>query len=116
MFSSDQPWPYRSPIRVDALDRRQEGVFHLSFLNLLYAAGVQQTAYLVRPIRWERTYLAAEQLLGGMPNDRLIVIERLDRRWMEDNVKNLATPLERLFDEDGEPLAVEFLRLVANAC
>lgn len=108
--------PYRSPVRIEHVDAREEGVFELSFLNIFYAAGVQRMGYLLRPLRWEKTYLMAEQLHGRSTTDRVVVIEQLDRTWIQDNVPSLSNRLNRLFDEGGNLVEGEFLRLLATAC
>jgi hypothetical protein len=115
MFSGEFDKPYRSPIRVDDIDYRHEGVFQLSFLNIFYAAGVQGMVYLLRPLRWEKTYLLAEQLQGRTPNDRVIIVEQLDKRWMKENVPSLSGELSTFFSEDGQPVAEGFLQLLATA-
>ena len=106
--------PYRSPVLIDQIDERQENVFELSFLNIFYASGVQRMQYLLRPLRWEPTYLVAEQLLGRSTTDRVVVIEQLDKRWMEENVPGLSNKLCILFDESGRPVGSEFQRLVES--
>jgi hypothetical protein len=71
--------PYRSPVRIEQIDQRQEGVFELTFLNILYAAGMQRMEHLLRPLRWEKTYLIAEQLQNRKSTGRALIIEQWTR-------------------------------------
>lgn len=107
--------PYRSPITVHEIRPLGLRRFDLQFLNIFYAAGVQNMRYRLRTLRRERTYLVAEQIdeLDGKLSDRVVMIERLTRDWVIHAAPQCTGLLDRLFDAHGRPVSREFERLAA---
>ena len=82
------------------------------FLNMFYAAGVQHMGYMLRTLRREATYIVAEQVESGEATDRVVIIERMNARWMDENVPKPIHSWNALFDENAEPVADSFLKLM----
>jgi hypothetical protein len=106
--------PYRSPIRVEAIEALGGRQFELSLLNIFYAAGVQRMQYRLRTLRREATYIVAEQVADRKPTDRVVILEALNPRWCTDHMPHLASEMNTLFHQDGRPEERAFLRLLAS--
>ena len=104
--------PYRSPIRVDSIEPLGQRTYKIMFLNMFYAAGVQHMGYTLRTLRREATYIAAEQVESGEATDRIVIIERMSTRWMDENVPKPTHSWNGLFDENAEPVEDSFLKLM----
>ena len=76
--------PYRSPILVHEVEPIGERRFDLSFMNIFYAAGVQNAVYRLRTLRREEKFIIAEQLIDGLKTDRVVIIEPMTRAWLRD--------------------------------
>lgn len=111
MFPGYFDCPYHSPIRIDSINARGGRQFDLQFLNLGYAAGVQNFQKRLRTLRRAKTHLVAEET---EVQDRTYVIVRLNTEWLHNHFPNL--PSERYFDEWGRPDDQALLSLASTAC
>lgn len=99
MFPGYIDEPYHSPIRVDAIDLNSNTeTIQLKFLNLAYAAGVQDFEIVGRILGWGPEWLAFARL--DMP-ERLYAISGLTDSWMERHFPHIDR--SGLFDDRGAP-------------
>jgi len=75
--------PYSTPIRVDNLTPRGNRKFELIFLNLGYAAGVQNFSSTFRTLKRGAEFIIAEQ--EGTP-DRGYIFQNLTPDWLDRNI------------------------------
>lgn len=85
--------PYFSPIRVDSVTPKKAGnrTLQLSFLNALYAPGVQSFVMDLRILKHSEDFLIAEiedETEGG----RSAVISRISYVWLDRLCPNLRLP------------------------
>ena len=99
MFPGYMDYPYHSPIRVDAITPLGQRCFRLGFLNLAYAAGVQNFQNVLRTLRRCSTHIVAEETEVA---DRTYVIVVLNQAWFAQQFPNL--PTASFFDGAGQPL------------
>lgn len=104
--------PYRSPIRIDFIKPLGQRTYKIMFLNMFYAAGVQHMGYTLRTMRREATYIVAEQVEAGEATDRIVIIERMNARWMDQHVPKPIHSWGGLFDGNAEPVEAAFLKLM----
>lgn len=85
--------PYFSPIRVDSVRPKKAGHrrFRLSFLNAMYATGVQPVAMELHILKHDERYLIAE-IDDGTEDDRSVVISPIPFEWIERIVPSLRLP------------------------
>ncbi len=77
--------PYCSPIRMHSVQplKTGRGVVQLSFLNALYAEGVQSFTVDLRVFKRAKNYLVGEILCGsGGTHDRCAVISDIEFEWI----------------------------------
>jgi hypothetical protein len=110
MYPGYSDCPYHSPIRIESVETLGDGVLHLSFLNVGYAAGVQSFRKRLKTLRRTATRLVAEDI--EMP-DRTYVLTRLTRSWIERHFPSL--PSETLIDPEGMPNDPALLSLADTA-
>lgn len=110
MFPGYVDCPYHSPIRVDAIESLGNRMFQLRFLNLGYAAGVQDFSKRLRTLRRTQTHLVAEET---EVEDRTYVLVSLNPAWLRRHFPELNS--EEFFDVQGMPRDVQLLRLAAAA-
>jgi len=107
MFPGYIDEPYHSPIRVDAIDLDSTAAtIRLKFLNLAYAAGVQDFEIVGRILGWGPEWLTFAPI--DMP-ERLYVISGLTIRWMATHFPDIEP--RGLFDSQGEPIDAGFIAL-----
>jgi hypothetical protein len=106
--------PYFSPILVHVVRPLGGRTMEVHFLNILYAAGVQRTAYQLRTLRREKTYLMAEQVVGKRTTERVVIVEGLTRRWMRRAIPLENPRTDSCFDSFGEPIRSSFLELASS--
>ena len=112
MYPGYSGYPYRSPIRVDSIEPLGQRTYKMMFLNMFYAVGVQHMGYTLRTLRREATYIVAEQVETGEATDRIVIIEPMSERWMDEHVPKQINSWDILFDANGAPVAPSFLRLM----
>lgn len=79
---------------------------------MFYAAGVEHMSYTLRTLRREATYIVAEQYETGEATDRVVIIEPMNARWMDEHVPKPPSNWDSLFGANGEPVERSFLRLM----
>lgn len=88
--------PYYSPIRVDEIRPLQTGksLLELTFFNAAYASGVQNFKLMLRVLKREQTYLAAE-ITDSLqtPTDRLAIISEITLSWLGLHFRHLVSQL-----------------------
>jgi hypothetical protein len=89
--------------------------FDLRFLNVFYAAGVQEMTYRLRTLRRERTFQIAETLEQDGPSERVVIIEPMTRAWIEDLAPAYTVQIDRLFSASDTPSPDAFRALMASA-
>lgn len=107
--------PYRSPIIVEEITPLGSRTFDLRFLNIFYAAGVQEMTYRLRTIRRERSFHVAEAIEPDGGSERVIIIEPMTREWIEDLAPSYAPQIDRLFISSHRPDPDAFKALMASA-
>jgi len=80
MFPGYADAPYHSPIRVNRIEQLDPHRFELDFLNLAYAAGVQQFSLEFEIVKTAPGFLASEPK-GQL--DRLYIFAKLTSSWMK---------------------------------
>ncbi len=85
--------PYFSPIRVDSVTPKKAGDrrFRLSFLNAMYATGVQPVEMELHILKHDERYLIAE-IDDETEDDRSVVISPITFEWIEMFVSSLRLP------------------------
>lgn len=116
MYPGYFDYPYRSPIIVDEIVPRGGKTFDLKFINILYAAGVQEMTYRLRTLRRERTFHVAETIEYNGRAERVVIIEPMTRAWIEELAPTWIAQAETLFDDSGQPITDAFRLLIANTC
>lgn len=107
MFPGYIDEPYHSPIRVDAIDLDSNTeTIRLKFLNLAYAAGVQDFEIVGRVLGSGPEWLTFAPI--DMP-ERLYVIGRLTDSWMATHFPHIDR--SGLFDDCGAPVDRAFAAL-----
>lgn len=114
MYPGYLGYAYRSPILVDNVTPHGGRQFELEFVNIFYAAGVQQMAYELRVLRREASYLVAEVMHQDRSSDRTVVIEEMSPDWIKENVHRRIPQAQRMFDEAGRPIRTAFLELCSS--
>lgn len=104
--------PYHSPIRVDAVLPLGHRTFDLSFLNLGYAAGVQDFKKCLRTLKRVPSHQVCEE--ADNP-ERSVILTTLNPAWMHTHFPGLGDA-RRFFDETGQPKERALLSLAATAC
>jgi len=94
--------PYFSPIIVRSVQPLGNRQFELDFVNVGYAAGVQQALYVMRTLKRGSNFLLAEKL-DGLDSDRAIAIEPLTKFWLDSHFVIESTKLDRMIDSAGNP-------------
>ena len=107
--------PYRSPVLIESIEPLGQRTYKMMFLNMFYAAGVQDMAYTLRTLRRDASFIVAEQIEVSELTDRVVIIEPMNVRWITDNVPQLSQELRELFDDDGRPIEKSFLKLMAGS-
>ena len=107
--------PYRSPVLIDSIEPLGQRTYKMMFLNMFYAAGVQDMAYTLRTLRRDATFIVAEQIEEGKLTDRVVIIEPMNARWITNNVTQLSQQLRDLFDDYGRPIENSFRKLMAGS-
>jgi hypothetical protein len=102
--------PYTTPIRVDALSPLGNRRFELVFLNLGYAAGVQNFKSTFRTLKRGPGFLMAEQ--EGMP-ERGYLFQNLTREWLDKNIGSGSGEL--YLHDDESPNEQRLLESAATA-
>lgn len=77
--------PYFSPIWIEGVTPRKtgKGILGVTFINVFYAAGVQDCDINLRIMKHEEDYLVSEILYGSNePNDRTAIVSRIDFDWI----------------------------------
>lgn len=97
MFPGYSDCPYHSPIGIDALAPRGARQFEVRFLNLRYAAGVQNFTKRLQTLRSAKSHLVAAETEVA---DHTYVIARLNRAWLGRHEPHL--DLDRCFAPDGK--------------
>lgn len=92
--------PYYSPIIVQSIDPLGDRTFNLDFINLRYAAGVQQMVYKLQTFKRGRNYLLAN-VLNSSDDERAVAIEPLTRDWFSNHLRVTETDIDCLFDSEG---------------
>ena len=110
MFPGYGDCPYHSPIRVDGIFPLGNRKFELRFLNLGYAAGVQDFAKELRTLRRCQSHIVADET---EVRDRTYLIVHFTPSWLGTHWP--ATRGGRYFDDAGDPNDEALLRLVAAA-
>lgn len=106
MFPGYFDSPYHSPIRIDSIDALGGREFDLQFLNLGYAAGVQNFRKRLKTLRRAQTHLVAEET---EVQDRTYVVVCLNAQWLKSHYPHLRPEL--YFDEKGLPDDRELIKL-----
>lgn len=104
--------PYRSPIQVHAVKSLGNCELELSFLNMFYAVGVQNMSYRLRTLRRAQHYFFAEQVEDDQTTERSVVIEELSPHWLRVACPDIASQVDDVFAEDGQPIEEALLRLL----
>lgn len=107
--------PYRSPIIALEVIPLGGRTLELSFLNVFYAAGVQEMNFRLRTLKRERCFYIAEVIEIDGPADRAVVIEPMTPQWIEDLVPSLKGRIDSYFSPDGTPYNDAFKRLMSSA-
>lgn len=115
MYPGYGDFPYRSPIVLEEIVPQGGRTFDLKFLNIFYAAGVQEMSYRLRTIRRERSFHIAEALEPGGRSDRVVIIEPMTRAWIEDLAPAYTCQLDTLFSSSQRPKPDAFKALMTTA-
>lgn len=102
--------PYHSPVRIDSVEPLGARHVELAFLNLGYAAGVQNFQQQFRTLRRTQTHIVLERADN---QDRTYVFMPFNRSWLERYFPRL--PHDRFFGTSGEPSDQALLSLAATA-
>lgn len=89
--------------------------FDLTFVNILYAAGVQEMTYSLRTLKREQSFMFAEQVRDEQSMERAVVIEKMTREWARRFLQLTTADADQLFDEAGSPDRNAFLGLVQGS-
>lgn len=118
MYPGYSDCPYRSPILVHQVEPIGDRRFDLSFLNIFYAAGVQNTVYRLRTLRREEKFIIAEQLEGGLKTERVVIIEPMTRAWLRELAQTFPPAIDYLtrdFFDGSSPVPEAFQKLASSA-
>ena len=109
MFPGYAACPYHSPIRVDGVRPLGSRLLELEYLNLAYAAGVQNFRTRLRTL----AHVATHVVFSQAPHEaRTLVLMALNRKWISRHFPSLEP--EPLFDAHGIPDERALLALAAN--
>lgn len=103
MYPGYASYPYRSPIIIEELIPQGGRTFELRFINIFYAAGVQEMTYRLRTLRREPTFQIAEAFEHDRPSGRVVIIEPMTQAWIEELAPTCVAQLDRLFIEPNTP-------------
>lgn len=84
-YGAESNLPYFSPIRVTRVTPKKSGsgILSVTFLNALYAEGVQEFELDLRILSHERDYLIADLIYGESgPSGRTAVVSQIDFEWI----------------------------------
>ena len=98
--------PYYSPILVRDIEPLADRQFRLDFLNLAYAAGVQNMSCDLKTVKREATYLVAVR----PDTDRTIIIEPLTKRGLLQYFPHLSREIEALAVRTDEEQVARWLK------
>jgi hypothetical protein len=84
-YVGERSIPYCSPIFVQRVVPKKTGksILGIDFVNVLYAAGVQDFSLDIRILKHCADYLVAELLYDGDAPDRVAVISHIEFGWIE---------------------------------
>jgi hypothetical protein len=114
MYPGYGSYPYRSPIIVEEVVPQGGRTFDLKFINVFYAAGVQEMTYRLRTLRRERTFQIAEAVEHDGPSERVVIIEPMTRAWIEELAPTCVAQLDILFNDSHKPEPDAFRALMAG--
>lgn len=108
MFPGYSDVPYHSPVKVNELASLNDWSFSVEFLNVAYAAGVQQFDQTFAILKETSEFVACES--DDHP-DRLYLFSMLTKGWIGACLPELGR--DDLFDDNGAPIERSFLSLFA---